>query len=272
LTDEEIALILNNEGWEKEDAPTTAVEYSAPVNTPAPSGGETSIPDIQQQFPKMNADVRDQAMGFHNGGSLAEAKPLPAESTGIMAKSPGKNNYGTDLTVSMLKAAAKEVNRVVPNKVAFRVTSISAQYGGKLSPHSSHQSGLDIDVGFPSTDKTTVFGTACAPRDGNKCAAGATVSDAFDEKRFYLFQKSLNCADKAPVMAMFLDKVIKRHMCNWAKNNLDDLDQKNSCTAKIFRALHHENGHHNHIHIRLKCPGNESCSQNMIPLQAKTGC
>ena len=273
LTDEEIERLLNNEGSE----PSTAVEFSTPVATPAPAKGKDSIPQIEQQFPKMNTGIVDQAIGRHGSGRLARATALPASGPGLLTRNPGTSNYGTDLAIKLLVGATKEVDRVVPGKTAIAVGAISKDGGGKLGNHSSHQTGLDIDVAFPSSQRVTSSWEACSPvvttSSGSKrCGDGAVVKDELDEKRFFLFLKSLNCAQGSPVMAMFLDKRIKAHMCRWAKANLPDLNDKNSCTAKIFRAMFHENGHHNHVHIRLKCPGNDSCTQNMIPLAATTGC
>lgn len=259
---------------EEDKGESTTVAVSTGVKTPAPSTGANSIPDIGKQYPNLDKGVRDQAQGFHNRGSLKDAVAMTG-STGISVRE-GAIKHGTDLTIQMLKAAGKAVANAAQTSMKFVVTSISKQTGGHAAPHGSHQSGLDIDVAFPKEDGGTagaICETVTLENGAKQCKKGSAIHSEFDEQRFFLFLKSFTCAQGAPTMAMFLDKEIKKHMCSWVKKNVGPLGALDSCHSKIFRALRHETGHYNHVHIRLRCPTKQGgCQENVIPLTESTGC
>ncbi len=56
--------------------------------------------------------------------------------------------WGTQETLDYLTAALKKVHDVIPDSPALALGDISAQGGGRLSPHVSHQAGRDLDIGF----------------------------------------------------------------------------------------------------------------------------
>ena len=41
---------------------------------------------------------------------------------------------------------------------------------------------------------------------------------------------------------------------------------------KALQAMKHEPGHHNHVHVRFKCPGNRDCRDATVSLGRGTGC
>ncbi|NJL25696.1 MAG: hypothetical protein HC902_11325 [Calothrix sp. SM1_5_4] len=75
------------------------------------------------------------------------------------------------------------------------------------------------------------------------------------------------------MIAMFVDAEIKRHMCSYVKNKLGKrLDDPSSCEYKTLQAMKHEPGHHNHVHIRLRCPERSHCRDATVSLENGTGC
>src|SRR5690606_22746000 len=56
--------------------------------------------------------------------------------------------WGTAETVQYLETAVREVQRKHPHSPPLHMGHISKPGGGYLSPHLSHQSGRDVDLGF----------------------------------------------------------------------------------------------------------------------------
>lgn len=257
------------------DDPNSAIEISAPMPMPSPAKGKYSIPGIEVLRPTTGDNVKSQAVGAHSGGILRSASTLPSDGPGFLCRQRGNRNFGTDLTIELLEGAAASVDKNFPGKPPIVVANISKQTGGRLcnpsgSCHASHQTGLDVDVVFPSVKKVSDMWSLCGSRG---CAKGSHISDDFDTPRFWQFVKTLNCAKNKPVIAMFIDKEIKSYMCRWVKQNTnEDLQDSNSCAFRTLQAMKHESGHHNHVHVRIKCPGNRDCRDATVSLGRGTGC
>ncbi len=268
VTDEELKGLLEN--------PNAAVEVTTPMPVPAPIRGEFSIPDIERLRPEVGAGVPNQAIGTHNRGRLNEGAKLPANGPGFIGR-PGRaaKSFGTNLMIDVLKLVSQQVATAVPNKSPFVISNISKQNGGRLcngrSCHASHQTGLDVDVAFPSHKFVNDLWSACNSTGRSDCQN--PISRDFDAQRFWLFAKQATCAENNPVIAMFVDTEIKKYMCNWAKNQAgENINDPNSCAFKTLRAMKYEPGHHNHFHMRLRCPGNRDCRNATVSLGRGTGC
>lgn len=253
--------------------PNQAIEFNAPLPMPSPSKGKYSIPGIETLRPEMGGDVRPQAVGAHNRGILKSGATLE-DSAGMMCRQRANRNYGTDMTIELLTEAAKSVNN---GQSKIVIANISKQGGGKLcrSPkkcHRSHQTGLDVDIVYPSTRAVSDMWSLCGP-DQAECRSGSHISDNFDAERFWKFTKTLTCAKGRPVLAMFVDEQIKRYMCNWVRHNTsEDVTDADSCAYRTLQAMKHSPGHHNHVHVRFKCPGNRDCRDATVSLGRGTGC
>lgn len=191
-----------------------------------------------------------------------------------MCRQRANRNFGTDMTIEMLTNAARSVNN---GQSKIVIANISKQGGGRLcnpsgSCHASHQTGLDVDIVFPSTRRVSDMWSLCGANQA-RCHAGSHISDDFDAKRFWKFTKTLTCAKGRPVIAMFVDKRIKSYMCNWVRQNTnEDLSNSESCAYRTLQAMKHSSGHHNHVHVRFRCPGNRDCRDATVSLGRGTGC
>ncbi len=256
------------------DDPNSAIEISAPMPMPNPSKGKYSIPGIEELRPNVGSGVKSQAIGSHNRGFLRTGTELPANGPGFVCRHRSNRDFGTDLAIEMLTGAAADADKNFPGQSPIVVANISKQGGGKLcnpsgSCHASHQTGLDADVVFPSVKKVTDMWSLC----GGRCTKGSHISDDFDTPRFWNFVKTLNCAKSRPVIAMFIDAQIKHYMCDWVKQNTnEDLSDPDSCAFRTLQAMKHASGHHNHVHVRFKCPGNRDCRDATVSLGRGTGC
>jgi penicillin-insensitive murein endopeptidase len=259
LTDEELRAIL--------DDSNSAVEITGPIPVPPPTAGEFSIPEIERLRPTMGEGVANQAIGVHSGGRLKDAAQLPKEGPGYAVRSGPDRSFGTDSMVEMIRDAAAAMEKTRPNRPKLMVADIAQKYGGRLSNrsgryHASHQTGLDADISFPSNHET---------RDLWPAFTGGKISERLDEERLWSFLTAMTCAEQNPVIAIFVDTGIKQHLCRWAKTRTNITDP-NSCAFKTLRALKYSPGHHDHMHVRLRCPGNRDCRNATVTLGRSTGC
>jgi penicillin-insensitive murein endopeptidase len=259
LTPEELNKIVGD--------PNATVEVEGPIPTPAPIRGEFSIPNIEQLRPDTGAHVASQAIGIHTRGHLKDATQLPKQGPGFAVRSGADRSYGTNLMVDLIQQAAGAMEKTKPNHSPIMVADISQRYGGRLGNrsgnfHLSHQTGLDADIAFPSNK---------VENDLWPAFASGRMSDKFDEERTWAFISAMTCAEDSPVIAIFIDTGIKQHLCRWAKSRMD-ISNPSSCAFKTLRALRYSPGHHNHMHVRLRCPGNVECRNATVSLGRTTGC
>lgn len=259
--------------------PNASVEVTAPMPVPAPAVGKYSIPGVEKLVPTIGSSVTEQAIGYHHDGNLRNATLLPMKGAGFKCRMDDDRNWGTNLMIDMIEKSAAAVDTKFPHRPPIVIANIAARRGGPLrsaggSLHKSHQTGLDADIVFPATTPHTQMWNACrtaSAKGATVCAKQSSFSSDFDEARFWLLIKEFTCAENHPVIAMFLDKEIKRHMCEYARNIGEDL-RPGSCAFKALQALKHEAGHYNHVHVRLRCPGNQYCRNSPVSLASSTGC
>lgn len=286
LSDDEIAEFFND--------PSVALELTPPIPQPKPDTGPNSIPGIEQLQTEIGSDAPNQAQGSHNNGRLQSPTQLPDSSKGdYVCRNHGEKDFGAKIMIDLIQGAARVVKANNANKPPIVVATIAKRSGGCVTTssgrcHSSHRNGLDVDIAFPSTRNHSDMWPACEAseqtrkvrrmgkmqnRSGTFCNQGGSISSRFDTKRFWELSKSFVCAEGEPVIAMFLDPEIKKHMCNYARNN-GGIGGKGTCSYKILRAMKDEPGHFNHVHIRLRCPGNKGCrgQDSIVTLGDGTGC
>jgi hypothetical protein len=70
---------------------------------------------------------------------------------------------------------------------------------------------------------------------------------------------------------MFLDKNIKGHVCQYAKQQHENL-VPGQCGYKSLQVLKDWAGHYNHVHVRFWCPEHHACFNKKVLLGRGTGC
>jgi len=111
---------------------------------------------IEQELPPNSRIVvysredaeKSESIGFPSDGTLGGAVPM-VEGPGRRILAIGWKTWGKDTSIaildSVLDAWAKRGNDVQD----ILVGNISNRTGGRLEPHSTHQSGRDVDLGYP---------------------------------------------------------------------------------------------------------------------------
>jgi LysM repeat protein len=226
-------------------AGTDLIVYTNPAaheSTTATSvdGGDGDLPEI---------DVRagGLAVGKPNRGSLLNGVQLESNDM-LKVRDPDKA-WGTTHTLENLQTAVAKFRRDTGYSEALLVGAISQKRGGRFRPHSSHQTGRDVDLRMPKR-----------PGADPKSAA---VSDIDWDKTWVLITELIETGE---VEYIFLDwgrqKALYRaaRRAGASSKDIERAIQYPRARKTNNGVVRHAEGHNVHIHIRFKCaPGNSRC-------------
>ena len=157
--------------------------------------------------------------------------------------------YGASHVVDHLRRSIATVRALYPEVHTLAIGDLSAPHGGKISAHRSHQSGLDVDVGFYFRDQPAGYPDRfVAANDALDLQATWALLTAF----------ALTADLDDGVEIMFLDYALQKRLYTWAQQRgtpEDDL-------AHLFQyprgkdvqagLIRHWPNHADHVHVRFK--------------------
>ncbi len=226
-----------------------------------------------------------QVYGTVNAGCL-----VGAESLIEMPTLEGENAQGSNLPKFEVMRPSRNRFFAHPSLVAY-VTALSEKVyrktkkylligdlaqprGGPMgdrgapTAHSSHQTGLDVDVWFESSK----YRLALEERENRR--ARDLVNEDHESMSSYwnLKYQSMvlkTAANFETVDRIFVNPAIKRELCIHSRKSGVRADRENAWLAKVRPWW----GHKDHFHVRLKCPlGNAECVPVGDPIPAGDGC
>jgi murein endopeptidase len=161
--------------------------------------------------------------------------------------------WGTKEMVEYLKIAAAEVRRVHADTPPLHLGHISKKSGGYLSPHLSHQSGRDVDLGYFYSKQRAWY----------RRATWANL----DTARTWTLVKALIL--KTDVELILIDSSIQTLL----RNHAEKVGENKAWLHKIFRGsperpaiIRHARGHATHMHVRFFSPEAQRNAQRAYPL------
>ena len=194
------------------------------------------------------------SVGLPNNGRLLNGVQLP-EGELFELVSPGFA-YGTQETIDYLEAAVRKVHERFPGTPPLHVGHVSSRTGGYLSPHLSHQSGRDVDLGFYYSG------------DRRWYARGTAAN--FDVERNWALVRAL--ITETDVEMILLDHSLQRLLKAYAL----DLGEDPEWVEGLFKTrpgrpalIRHVKGHHTHFHVRFFNPMAQRGAQRAYPLLVK---
>ena len=217
------------------DGATWVTAEPARVHT-APRAPVFGPPDLRA--------ARDESVGAPWSGALAHPAKLES-GDGYVVRRPSRS-FGAKHVIEQLRAAIGEVHALYPAVHTLAIGDLSAEHGGKISDHHSHQSGLDVDVGFYFTT-----GPATTFVDG-----GATLDLEATWALLAAFSRTAALDDG--VQMIFLDYDLQRRLYAYAKHHgtpereLDFMFQYPHGRDELTGLVRHWPGHANHMHVRWK--------------------
>jgi murein endopeptidase len=145
-----------------------------------------------------------------------------------------------------------------PDVHVLAIGDLSAEHGGPITEHHSHQSGRDADLGLIYNEVPQGFPQNFVRATEDNLDAEATLA--------LVRELADTAADNGGVQVMFLDFQVQGILYRWAKQHgvdedtLDHLFQYPHGRGASEGLVRHEPNHDNHLHVRFKCPrGDSAC-------------
>lgn len=193
---------------------------------------------------------KSESIGFPGRGSLRGAVPMVRGPGRELKHIPWKG-WGTAHTVAVLDRILRTWAERHPDAQPILVGNMSAREGGRLKPHSTHQSGRDVDISYPQL----------LPK-GEVLNWREMSERNLDSKMTWALLRILR--ESGEVEVAFADRSIQEILYRYA------LDKRLMSKAALrswleyphpvgsTRALvQHVKGHRDHFHVRIKCPDDQ---------------
>jgi hypothetical protein len=198
--------------------------------------------------------ISSQSVGFPGSGSVEGGMPMVDGPGRILRHTPWKA-WATQTTVATIDAVLREWARRYPNEQVIIVGNLSARAGGRLNPHSSHQSGRDVDLSYP---QIWDHSSELAPQ----------VMDERNLDRELTWSLLELLRETGAIEAVFIDEKLQRLLHEFAINTRR-YDEKQLKTWMEYPGtpgngspnsplIQHVRGHADHLHVRFKCTATES--------------
>lgn len=171
--------------------------------------------------------------------------------------SPG-SAWGTEETFAYLEAALAKVHRETPGTPPLSLGDVSAQRGGRISPHVSHQAGRDIDISYFYKKDARWY------RRGN--------AQNLDIPRNWAFVRAL--VTETDVEMIFIDHSIQALL----RQHALEIGEDPAWVDSIFKGdrgryaiVRHARGHATHIHVRFYNPLAQETARRAYPALVTRG-
>lgn len=226
-----------------------------------PDGGMPAVP-ADWGAPRTPMRAPAAAVGYYSAGCLQGGVALGKSGPGYeVLRLSRRRHFGHPALVEYIRQLGAGMKK---RKLGLLLVGDLAQPRGgpTLTGHRSHQTGLDVDLGYgappwaarrrftpeerESTPFPTVVDLAAGKLNGQWEPRVATVLEL--------------AASHPGVDRIFVNPVIKRELCAQAPG------------TPWLRKLRPWWGHHDHFHVRLSCPAGDPGCQPQEPLPADDGC
>ena len=192
-------------------------------------------------------DGPTESVGKPWAGKLVNGEVLP-RGEGYEIRRP-KRAYGASHVVGHLQHAIAEVRALYPDVHTLAIGDLSQRGGGRIGDHHSHQSGLDVDVGF-------YFHTA---PPGYPDSFVAATEDLDLQATWALLTAFTRTADlDTGVQMIFLDYEVQARLYKYAKQHgtpdadLAAIFQYPRGKDELAGIVRHWPHHADHLHVRFK--------------------
>jgi hypothetical protein len=198
--------------------------------------------------------ARGQSVGAPWAGRLQHPAQLPP-GDGYHIRRPGRS-FGTAATVELIERAIGETLEVFPDAHVLAIGDLSAESGGPISEHRSHQSGRDVDIGLLYREQPAGYpaGFVHADADNLDCAATFKLIESF----------LASASEDGGAQMIFLDFEVQGILYAWAldhgvsERRLERIFQYPHGRGSGAGLVRHEPNHDNHLHVRFQCPNDDS--------------
>lgn len=217
-----------------EQEPVVKAIRPAPATSPLLA---LSASELEKRYKKDPTSVGPLALGSPNAGALVNGVPMPKSDKWIV-QDPSCA-WGTQETIDAIVRSIEKVAAEHPNTPPLAIGHISSKRGGHLSPHKSHQSGRDVDLGYYHSPPKAYFVKG--------------TEQNLDLERTYALIKTIVTETETDLV--LVDTSIQRMLVKYALSHGEDeafVDRLFQVRDKHPRPLvRHARGHANHVHVRF---------------------
>jgi murein endopeptidase len=203
------------------------------------------------------AALGSMSIGAPNRGALVNGIQL-ADSP-FWEKIDPDHVWGTRESIEFVAHAITRVNELFPDTPVLFVGDFSAQKGGKLKPHQSHQSGRDVDLGYYYLNDPVWYRRATAAN--------------LDRARTWALLETL--LTETRVEYVFMDRSIQPLLREYALAHGEDPEWLSrvfeTSSGKGDSIVRHRWGHATHLHVRFENPTAELTARRTQPWLQKAG-
>jgi penicillin-insensitive murein endopeptidase len=197
--------------------------------------------------------ARGQSVGAPWAGRLQHATQLPP-GDGYHIRRPTRS-FGTEATVELIERAIGDTLEQFPDAHVLAIGDLSAESGGPISEHRSHQSGRDVDIGLLYHEQPAGYpgGFVHADADNLDCAATFKLIESF----------LASASEDGGAQMIFLDFEVQGILYAWAQDHgvserrLERIFQYPHGRGSGEGLVRHEPNHDNHLHVRFQCPNDD---------------
>jgi penicillin-insensitive murein endopeptidase len=243
-------------------APSIVTAPPLPPERPATKGSKAVAKFLfaAKQLPSLG---KAMAIGYYPSGCLSGGVELPVNGPNWQVMRVSRNrNWGHPDLVRFLERFAPAAAKATGWK-GILVGDMAQPRGGPTPfGHRSHQTGLDVDIWFmPMPDHTL------SAEEREKISAINLVSDdwkGLNPKTWSPQQVAFirTAAEQPEVERVLVNAAIKKELCRVAGKN----------GATWLKKVRPWYWHHDHIHVRLKCPADSPNCRGQPEVPEGDGC
>jgi len=200
------------------------------------------------------------SVGLPHQGTLTEAVLLPVRGPGFQRYRPhSPRYYGTEGLVRALTRLGQRLEAQFPGGPPLVIGDLSARRGGRISGHSSHRSGRDVDLLYFATTlegrPVTTPGFVHFGPDGLARPPGGGFL-RFDPARNWAVVRHLLTDPDTDVVWMFASRDIEKLLLSegLARGEPPELLFR---AAQVLHEPRDSANHDDHFHVRIGCTETE---------------
>ncbi len=220
--------------------PSESVVLAARPAAPVSPLLKLTAAELETRYKKDPASVGPLALGAPNAGALINGVQMPKSDKWIV-QDPSCA-WGTQETIDAIAKSIEKVYAEHPGSPPLAIGHISSKKGGHLSPHKSHQSGRDVDLGYYHAPPKSVFVRA--------------TENNLDLQRTWALVKVIVTETETDLV--LIDTGIQRILAKYALAHGED----EAFVDRVFQVrdkhpsplVRHARGHGNHLHVRFSSP------------------
>jgi LysM repeat protein len=207
--------------------------------------------DLEKRLREAPEGLGSMSLGGPSGGALFNAVRMPESTRWELVASA--HAFGTQETIDYLSRAIAKVHEVFPGSPKLFIGHISAERGGHLRPHVSHQAGRDVDISYFYLEGHRWYGRATAKN--------------LDRARTWCFVRALITETDVEMILIdaYLQSLLREHALQIGEDPhwIQSLFLGADGLPPIIR---HAKGHATHLHIRFFNPIAQETARRLYPL------